>query len=492
MVPPPESHTPSHLQVVVDTSVLRRARGDISKGDWPALRAAARVGLLAPQLPSVVLQEAIDHRRRDLRQLVDLELKAAQLREELFSEPRAPWEPSRPRAVTTVQVEQQCARYAAELAAWFQEVGAVLRDPSVAHSELVERVLARRQPFNSGEKGYRDALIWYSTLECAETGPVILLTANTNDFGTRVNDRWQLGDDLVDDLRVRNLPPDRVRLVTSTTDLLQEVLPAWEPTGVSAAWSTYLRSGDGVRAIDALLNSRLGLELSSPPSEPPTFLWSIGLRALESVTDVDDIRLIGDADGWFHVRARVTGLGRLGGYVWSWGDPDRSLDDFTLWDEWGGLTEYVASNSLDRVYVMVAARFRPLLEVSGLELLEANVLDAPPGSGVTEGRKRVLRSLEGLLLMLTLYLDEPQFLDDVLGDRADEFILVLTGIMSEWEAIADGVPGRYPTLSTENLPTVATGAAGLRALRRDVHLATDALCALVGEPTKLGSASTGL
>ena len=69
----------------------------------------------------------------------------------------------------------------------------------------------------------------------------------------------------------------------------------------------------------------------------------------------------------------------------------------------------------------------------------------------------------------------PKFLADVLGDSASELEMLVSGVIAEWEAIADAVPGRYPTLSVDNLATVLQDAAGLRALRRDLELATVAL-----------------
>ncbi|MGO9872699.1 MAG: hypothetical protein ACLPVY_02780, partial [Acidimicrobiia bacterium] len=73
----------SELRVIVDTSTLRQTGGSLMKGDWPALRAAARLGLLTLHLPSCVLQELVDLRERDLKKLSKLEVDASTLRRQL-------------------------------------------------------------------------------------------------------------------------------------------------------------------------------------------------------------------------------------------------------------------------------------------------------------------------------------------------------------------------------------------------------------------------
>jgi hypothetical protein len=78
-------------------------------------------------------------------------------------------------------------------------------------------------------------------------------------------------------------------------------------------------------------------------------------------------------------------------------------------------------------------------------------------------------------MMLNLHGNDPEFLEDVLGDNAGDLETVVGGVIAQWEGIADSVPGRYTTLSVDNLATVLQDAAGLRALRRDLELAAGAL-----------------
>lgn len=306
-------------QVVVDTSVLRQVKGNLALGDWPVLRAAGHLGLVAFRLPAVVLQELVDHRRRDLLQVAELERKLERLRREVLD--RSDEDDARPRNWRRLDEElinRRCSDYAVDVRAWIEESGSVLDDPAVPHRELVDRILARRRPFGGGEAGYRDALIWYSSLECAASGPVILLTANTRDFATETNGHHKLADDLVADLAASGLSPEAVTLLTSTSALLQAVLPEWDDQGVRAAWSAFLTSETGVQAIDQYLDERLGCELARPPASAPTWLWSIGVRSVRTVTSVEEVQSLPDSDGWHRVRARVSCSGRIGGYAWSW------------------------------------------------------------------------------------------------------------------------------------------------------------------------------
>ena len=71
-------------QVVVDTSVIRQGEGDLSRGDWPTLKAAARLGLITIHLPAPVLKELVDHRKRDLRKWAKAEADVRAMRRVFF------------------------------------------------------------------------------------------------------------------------------------------------------------------------------------------------------------------------------------------------------------------------------------------------------------------------------------------------------------------------------------------------------------------------
>lgn len=474
-----EAASPSPRQVVVDTSVIRRTRGDLTAGDWPVLRAAARLGLVHLRLPSVVLQELVDHRRRDLAKLQELERKVNQQRRDLLGDDDGL--SSRTLALSDAQLNEACSIYAEFVSEWFRDAGSVLNDPDVSHSELVARVLERRRPFTDGERGYRDALIWYSALECANSEDVVLLTANTKDFAKDSGGQFELADDLVADLVLRGLPRSRITLVTTTSSLLADLLPDWDEGGVRSAWISYLQSDVGVHAINTLLDYRLGREFAVPPAAAPPPLWGLGLRSIERVNNVDEIRTVAETEGWYRVHARASCQGLVGGYAWSWGDPDGELGNFVLWDDWGGLTAYYVDQTARSVKVVVVARFRPLLEVEEFEIDRVDLAEQRAQDGTRERLRTVRRAFGALHRMLELHLDSPDFINDVCGDSVAEFELVVSGIVAQWEDVADALPGRYQTLVVDNIPTVVEEVAGLRALRHDLQMAMTALDATLRE-----------
>lgn len=79
----------------------------------------------------------------------------------------------------------------------------------ILHSEVVSRALINKKPFSTGEKGYRDTLIWLSLLHylnktnCEDD--IIFITKNTNDFYIKANDRYHFHPDLQEDLHNYNI-----------------------------------------------------------------------------------------------------------------------------------------------------------------------------------------------------------------------------------------------------------------------------------------------
>ena len=72
----------------------------------------------------------------------------------------------------------------AEIRAELNRVGATcVALPPCSHEEIVERALARRQPFDaSGKDGYRDTLLWETALELARTDDVIFVSRDVRAF----------------------------------------------------------------------------------------------------------------------------------------------------------------------------------------------------------------------------------------------------------------------------------------------------------------------
>lgn len=61
--------------------------------------------------------------------------------------------------------------------------GLILEPPDVSVPLLLERSIKRRKPFNQGDKGFRDTLIWLNTLQLVkEHHRVSFISANTTDY----------------------------------------------------------------------------------------------------------------------------------------------------------------------------------------------------------------------------------------------------------------------------------------------------------------------
>ncbi len=56
--------------------------------------------------------------------------------------------------------------------------GRVAPIPNVSHAELVRRSLERRRPFDGNDRGYRDSLLWHTTLEFLREGHSVVLVSH--------------------------------------------------------------------------------------------------------------------------------------------------------------------------------------------------------------------------------------------------------------------------------------------------------------------------
>ena len=92
--------------------------------------------------------------------------------------------------------------------------------PTNTHEEVVKRATYRRRPFDDRGSGYRDTLIWFNILDLAvELDGRILLVARDKDFGDKSGN---LHNDLMDDLTSNEQPKDRIVLVSSIKELMEQ------------------------------------------------------------------------------------------------------------------------------------------------------------------------------------------------------------------------------------------------------------------------------
>lgn len=124
--------------------------------------------------------------------------------------------------------------------------------PNVPHSEVLDRLFAEKKPFNrTGDKGYRDYLIWKSLLAaCEPSTRAALITQNTNDFALN----GDLHPDLVDDAEAADI---RVELHPSLRAFVENVVLTTLPSSEHAM--LLLDNPKSVSAIDTYISCRLDL-----------------------------------------------------------------------------------------------------------------------------------------------------------------------------------------------------------------------------------------
>jgi len=87
----------------------------------------------------------------------------------------------------------------------------------------LKRALAPNKPFVLGGRGYRDALIWFSLLELAQScvHKISFISDNTKDW-CREGKSPELHVDLLEDLRVQGIDCSRVQMFLSLGEFTQQ------------------------------------------------------------------------------------------------------------------------------------------------------------------------------------------------------------------------------------------------------------------------------
>ncbi len=167
---------------------------------WPQLADAISGGRVEVILPHLALDEAVAAYRR-LREAKAVEIQAVGRRASQRVQKHLD------RAV--VSVRKEAKRYPKLLSAALAEVGVTLWDaPKVSHSDVAQRAIDRRRPFDDTGSGYRDALHWMSVLEIVEDrndeSDIIFISADRRAFGGSGKTSDRLHPHLVDDLDERD------------------------------------------------------------------------------------------------------------------------------------------------------------------------------------------------------------------------------------------------------------------------------------------------
>lgn len=204
------------MRIVVDSSMIVGRDWNLEQTSAQALLAACDRREVELFVPQVVLGEVF--RRYEEREAKKLEV---------LNDARAALRELRGARAAKGEFEGELKAkpgYITHLTQTIQRAGGQILDfPEVKHRELVERSLTRRAPFDSsGQRGYRDALIWHNVLDVARSGQAVVFATADGDFREPGSDR--LNNHLVDDLRQRGIDPGRVSLAGSLKEVVEQVV----------------------------------------------------------------------------------------------------------------------------------------------------------------------------------------------------------------------------------------------------------------------------
>ena len=186
--------------------------------------------------------------------------------------------------------ESQSLRHALETR--FQDTDCRILDyPDVEHEDLAKRATTRRKPFKSSGEGYRDSLIWETTLSLATdvSSQVALLSKNTNDFeGTEGKLHQQLLEDMTD----RELSEGKIILVPSLFQFVNDhVTPALQKIEeFQTEISPLIAETRNVERLSlAIQNAYQGAEWNQ---EDLGLTWEYETLYLSMVEDVSNVTII--------------------------------------------------------------------------------------------------------------------------------------------------------------------------------------------------------
>jgi len=179
---------------------------------FTVLRSLVSKGLITLIVPKIVVEETINHYRRKMEDAAKAIGPLKRLIPTLFEN------------FPEIDVDSGVQDYSQALLARLAELGARQPDyKEISIEGLVARALRGRKPFDSGgQRGFRDAIIWETTLQqlIEFRCNAILVTKNKNDFG----EDGSLAKDLANDLADRELPANCVRVSEGITSCLSSQL----------------------------------------------------------------------------------------------------------------------------------------------------------------------------------------------------------------------------------------------------------------------------
>lgn len=181
-------------------------------------------------------------------------------------------EPPRPIEIDEATL---CSDYEQRLRKRLLDGGCRIEEDPDDVGSLIDWAVQARPPFKSSGEGLPDAAIWLTALTLAQKGDqVLLVSTNVDDFGDGESEP-ALAEDLVSDLERKDLPRERVRLISDVKQLVDEIVAPMAEADARAARlveDTELAAKVREAIQEALLyspvsqeNLRLGVDLDNDP-----------------------------------------------------------------------------------------------------------------------------------------------------------------------------------------------------------------------------------
>lgn len=324
--------------VVIDANLLDCDR-DMGNRWMRALLQASRDGKLKLAVPEVVVQELVAHQRAAFEQHICHMRKAFDAMGPYLDEAAAT-APALPSA------DELAERYEEALCERVLEADGLIPSlPTVSHDELLQRAAAKRRPFSGHDTGYRDALLWHTTLELTAEYEKVLFCTNDKDFLDKA-DPPRFHSALQADLDTHGVLPDAIRLFASIEAVVREYItddPAVylaeaELKDTAERVSELLASGFEDRALEQELGdlilaevSALTIDVMSPAN--PVSVDPVGDLAIQAV-ELDELERSDEGElvaklqirATLRVRYEVEMHDRDGGFISGGGTSRVTLD----------------------------------------------------------------------------------------------------------------------------------------------------------------------
>lgn len=207
------------MKVVIDTNVIF-SDFNMESPAFTILFKGALKGNIEICIPEVVRDEVFNKYRQQLESAkTKLEKELETFNKLAYTELQF--------AIETDKIDTACRLYEERFERLVSEGKLrVIPYPEPKHHKLAKKAILAKKPFNSNEKGYRDALIWENILslisdEEKEIVPlleVIFITTNKNDF---LDEKGNLHGDLIEELEVEGLKTDSINVLQSIQDFNQ-------------------------------------------------------------------------------------------------------------------------------------------------------------------------------------------------------------------------------------------------------------------------------